>query len=576
MHESFEVQGMFRVRAPPGMSMTFGVSIRRRDAAPATRADDEHSRDSDVVRRMSDRGSTTMWFAAIVGAGIVLRLWQMSARSSLWLDEAALARNIVDKSFADLFGPLDYGQVAPAGYLLLERAAVLALGRTELVLRLLPLASGVLALVFFAMVARRLLTPWTSVLAVWLFAAGVPFIFFSANAKPYAVDVLAAVVIAWSASVPWTERNTPRALAIGSIGLLAWIANAAVLLLAGTGLALALMHLRRRAAGRRDLAIVAALWIATAMPPVLVAVRNVSPDDSLFLHRRWAQGFMPVNPRHALRWGWDRVFEMFGASGSWTLDGGLHYGQVWLTMMLIALGVVWFWRERRDALLVLTAPIAVALGASVMRMYPFTGRFVIFVLPALLLLLAAGIVEVSRLLRTEIAGVLAGAVLVAISTRALVRTPPPQRQEDLRPVLSAMALQCRPGDTTYVYYGAGQAYLFYAPGFALPCGSHVITRCARGRPETLLEDFDALRGHSRIWIVLAHGSKQHSEIDTLLRHVESAGRRLAQLVDGPGYDAQAYLYEMNDAAWRQTTTGAAVSLRNDAAAWECSGPLLAR
>jgi hypothetical protein len=218
----------------------------------------------------------------------------------------------------------------------------------------------------------------------------------------------------------------------------------------------------------------------------------------------------------------------------------------------------------------------VAVGASLMQMYPFTGRFAIFLLPALLLLMSAGIVEVSRILRTDIAGVIAGALLVAVSTRALVRTPPPQRQEHLRPVLSAMAEQCRPGDTTYVYYGAGQAYLFYAPRFALPCGSHVITRCARGRPEMLLEDFDALRGHSRIWIVIAHGAKQRSEIDTLLRHVDFAGRRLARIVEGPEYDAAAYLYEMNDRAWSDATTAVPAALLNDDAAWECSGAVPAR
>jgi len=533
--------------------------------------------DSDSAAPSADPRFVNGWLAAIVVAGIVLRLWQAGAKASLWLDEAALARNIVDRSFANLLGPLNYRQVAPAGYLLFERAAVLAFGRTEPVLRLLPLASGILALVLFAMLARRLLTPWTSVLAVWLFAAGVPFIFFSSNAKPYAVDVLAAVVIALTAAAPWTERNTRRAFAMGALGLLAWIADAAAFLLAGTGLALALMYARRRAPGHRDLAIIGALWVATAAPPVLLTLRNVSREDSLFLHRRWADAFMPLNPHEALRWGWDRMAEMVGGSGIWTLDGGLHYGQVWpAATILIVLGVVWFWRERRDALFVLAAPIAVAAGASLMRVYPFTERFVIFLLPALLLLMSAGIVQVSRIFRTNIAGAVVAAVLVGVSSRALVRTPPPQRQEHLRPVLATMAEQCRPGDTTYVYYGAGQAYLFYAPTFALPCGSHVISRCARGRPEMLREDFDALRGHSRIWIVVAHASKQRSEIDTLLRHVDAAGRRLARIGDDPDSDAEAYLYEMNDRAWSHTTTGVPAELRNDDAEWECSGPVRAR
>ena len=59
----------------------------------------------------------------VVAVGIALRLWQYLADASLWVDEAALARNIVDRSPAGLLAPLDYGQAAPWGFLLIEKLA---------------------------------------------------------------------------------------------------------------------------------------------------------------------------------------------------------------------------------------------------------------------------------------------------------------------------------------------------------------------------------------------------------------------------------------------------------------------
>src|SRR5437764_15089601 len=71
---------------------------------------------------------------AILAAGIGLRVWQYSANSSLWVDEAALARNVIDRSVVELFAPLDHGQVAPWGFLLLEKLAVWIFGNNEYVL----------------------------------------------------------------------------------------------------------------------------------------------------------------------------------------------------------------------------------------------------------------------------------------------------------------------------------------------------------------------------------------------------------------------------------------------------------
>ena len=82
---------------------------------------------------------------AIVAAGIALRLWQYLGRAALWTDEATLANNIVGRSLGRLlFAPLDHDQVAPLGFLLMEKAATSLFGTGELALRAFPLVASIL------------------------------------------------------------------------------------------------------------------------------------------------------------------------------------------------------------------------------------------------------------------------------------------------------------------------------------------------------------------------------------------------------------------------------------------------
>ena len=69
--------------------------------------------------------------AALVLLGAVLRIYQYAADRSLWLDEAALAHNIIQRGFGQLVAPLDYAQIAPLGFLWLEKCAVVLFGSSE-------------------------------------------------------------------------------------------------------------------------------------------------------------------------------------------------------------------------------------------------------------------------------------------------------------------------------------------------------------------------------------------------------------------------------------------------------------
>lgn len=81
----------------------------------------------------------------IIGFGILVRLAQYLYNRSLWNDEAALALNIVNRSYFELLQPLNYDQGAPIGFLLVEKLAVQLFGDNEYALRLFPLLSAIIS-----------------------------------------------------------------------------------------------------------------------------------------------------------------------------------------------------------------------------------------------------------------------------------------------------------------------------------------------------------------------------------------------------------------------------------------------
>ena len=146
-------------------------------------------------RAIRQRHIRLILFGSIAATGVALRLWQYLTNASLWVDEAALARNIVDRSPGALFAPLDYGQVAPWGFLLVEKAAVTTFGNNELALRLFPFICGLLTLALVYLAASRILGTVGVAVALAICAAGLPFVYFPSQAKPYSCDIAACLFV---------------------------------------------------------------------------------------------------------------------------------------------------------------------------------------------------------------------------------------------------------------------------------------------------------------------------------------------------------------------------------------------
>jgi hypothetical protein len=508
---------------------------------------------------------------ALGALGAALRLWQYASGASLWADEANLALNILDRPLARLLGPLDYRQMAPPGWLVLQKAAVTLFGDGEHALRLVPLLGSLATLPLAWHVARRILEPGTGpALGLGLVATGVPLIFYAAQVKPYATDVAVALGLL---ALGLGRRR--RCLALGVAGALApWLSYPALLVNGGLLTALGATALLERDRARlRPLALVGLAWTASAVLAIAWARGTLTPDDVEYMRQFWARWLMPLPPRSLRDLGWPvaRLTTVYGG-------GGLRYPAPGVFLALAVLGAVALWRRARGHAWLLLGPIAATFAAAALHVYPFSPRLVLFLVPTFLILTAAGPEALAPLGRAagRRAGAIATLLCAGLALWGLVRDPPPYAPEPLRPVLLHMREAWRPGDRAYVFYGAEKAFVYYARRLSLGPETYVLGTCARENPRRYLRELDAFRGKPRVWLAVAHAERGEERV--LLEYLDRIGTRRAAFqaagrAPGPRVDeyAHVYLYDLSDPARLGTAAWDTFPLppAGRPAAWSC-------
>jgi hypothetical protein len=329
-----------------------------------------------------------VWGFVFLGA--IVRLVGYLLRFPLWVDECMLAENFLDRGFADLLAPLANHQAAPIGFLWIELACVKIFGFSEWSLRLFPLVCGIASLFVFRHLASRLLAGVPLVLAVGSLAVAKSPIGLSANAKPYATDLLAAAVLL-ALAVEWLRRPERTAwlwTLAAVIPAVLMLSFPAVFVAVAISAALFLPIDRRRDSGtwRAYFAYNVLLCGGFAVNMALTSGLDFHANRA-FLGDYWAKcgGFPPLGQAELLP-AWlidvhlgDRIFCIpYGAE-----NGG---GIVSFVCCVVGAAVV-YRRGNRHILAMLAAIFGLTLVAAALHQYPYGGhnRLMQFLTPAICL-----------------------------------------------------------------------------------------------------------------------------------------------------------------------------------------------
>jgi len=495
----------------------------------------------------------------IVCLGIALRISQYSFDRSLFLDEAFVATNIAERSAAGLLQPLEFDQRAPAGFLVGVKLATLCLGRSDSSLRLLPLVSGILSVLLFAAVCRRVLSPVCANFALLLFALSPPLIFLSSDLKQYSTDALVATVVLLASILVAESGFAPRRIAVLGLtgGVALWFSFPAVFVLAGVGLTLFAAAARKRNWGEmKRLSILVPLWGAGFVSLWWTQLRFFESEPGW--KSLWNDAFMPLIPTSLgdLLWFPNRFFHLV------TNPVGLSFPGLGGLACLVGIGCLW--RQSRFRTALLLAPIAVALLASGFRVYPVSGRSIIFMAPTLLVIISAGIDGIRRsVVQPGVAWMWAfAAVCICFNPAMSAKTHILNRQmytntlfmdykfEEMKPLMAHIRKHWRCGDLVYLYSQSHVAFEYYADQYGFRPADSV-----RGIPAGMMNprwdeveaDLAKLSGRKRVWAVFTHNwtANDVSERRLYMHFLDRLGRCLNKLEFQHPVDAAVYLYDLS-------------------------------
>jgi hypothetical protein len=363
---------------PESKSATRGILSREIDLAPLWRA----------LRAMRDNPD---W--VLVGFGVFLRIVVYLNDRPYWMDESSLLGNLYESPIFDFSGPLNGDQLAPIGFMIIQRVIISLLGLSGYATRLLPLVCGIASLWLVRKLAFRWLSAPAAMVALFMFALSDDLVYYSSEVKPYSSDLLYGLAILLVSSDLLDEPLCRRRIAVlGVLSVAApWFSFPSVFMIAGCGAVLIAVKAGRR--NWRDvlwLAMIAIAWAASFFLSYQASRALLHPATTMYVF--WNFAFVPFPPRSTadLLMAGGLVLEIF-VNPLYLVPWSLPAYVVVLPVVLWLLGAFRLCRRHREFFLFLVLPIVLAFCAAAVRKYPFHGRLLIELVPAFYFMIAEGV-----------------------------------------------------------------------------------------------------------------------------------------------------------------------------------------
>ncbi len=437
--------------------------------------------------------------------GIFLRTLGYVAGGSLELDELNLTRNLFSRSFADLFKPLDYNQIAPVGWLFLQKAALDIWSNIDYSARFPAFVFGVAGVALMYVAAKRTLQAPGVFLTVAVMALSPFAIRYSFFVKPYTGDIFFSLLVLFLAldlircERPSILRLMPFLFA-GLIGVI--LSFPVVILLASAGSALFLKALITRD-NRLVVSTVAIslAWLLLFLSIYLMMPSNSSGVVSWMREEAWDNTFAPIpfTSLSSLIWYPSNLLNKM--SYLFSSEGGVFAGLLYLVGLFHL-----YTSSRYEALVLLTFPLIIALLISILHLYPFEDRLILYLLPMFVLGIGYGfdyLITESR--QTFLAPLLLGiGLVIALGWKAFsgFNQPfPPFATENVHPAMQVLSEEAMPDDLVYVYYGAIPAHRIYSGRYDTVSELETVDgRTPQFDWNCYLMDVQKLRNKGRVWV----------------------------------------------------------------------------
>lgn len=482
----------------------------------------------------------------LILAGAILRIRQYLTGRSLWVDEAMLALNIVNRNFLALFKPLDYDQGASIGFLLVEKFFNILFGRNEYALRLFPLILGLLSLWTFYLLLKHFTRGPSLVIALSLFALNPRLIYYSSEVKQYIADVFVTIVLLLITANYFDKPSNKKLGLIALAGFLAlWFSHPALFILAGIGIALLFFHIQKRDFSNiKPIIGMGILWLANV--GFLYSLTLGDLRNNSYMREYWQNAFAPMPPWTNINWYWN----------TFQANANTHFAVTiapWLLLLLILAGWVFTLKQNINSGIAIGSIFFFILLASSLALYPSLERMVLFLTPICILLIGASMEWIIQALHGSrtISVIVILLTTVYLFYGALPRTfeqfISPKYYEHIRPTMEYLQESWKDGDSMYISTDGVPAFEYYAPIYGLENVTYISgQREDYANPPALLERLVPLKEQNRVWILMSHVYEKDgfNEQDYLLDYLKQNGTRKRTFIE-PGTSVYLYLYDLS-------------------------------
>lgn len=302
--------------------------------------------------------------ALIFVLGIYLRARVYFTNQSFWHDECALAWNIVNRDYLELFNPLRFLQVAPPMFLIYTKILVKYLGTSELIFRIVPFVSSLLSVAMFYFLSKTLFGTKKAILcASLLFAINFPLYYYSAEFKPYSTDVLFCIFTIYI----YQYLNKESLFLYSAIlSTFIWFSFPTAFLISSIGI---LILFSRHYKIKEKITFFTPMLIS-GLAFYFCYFQKVFEIQNKGMTTYWNNEFVNI----------DNYLKIFQNANSFI------FSPEYILPILMLVGLITYFYERSKFALFSILTLAIIIITSALHLYPFSGRLILFLIPIAILL----------------------------------------------------------------------------------------------------------------------------------------------------------------------------------------------
>ena len=391
----------------------------------------------------------------VVFLGFVLRLKGLTANPSMWHDECALAWNILEKNYVELFGKLRFLQVAPPMFLIVSKLLVSIfhvknhIFACDFVLRLIPFFFGSLSIMMFYFVCKSLFkSKWTTLIAILLFCLNPVLINYSFEFKPYILDVFCTLSALWIfLNTDFQKNSTKKILIYGCIlAILPWFSfMSTIVIFAG------FMALSFKRENPKNFFLMFLPIFLSAFLYLKLYVLNAYGQSSAGMIGFWQNEFVKRDLSNLTQLNMENLHYFFS---------NLPLFSCTLLSLLMFVGLILMFKDRNWRFILISVLTQASLIiASILHVYPYSRRLIIFLIPFILIFS----VKIFDIKNKILAGILLTLIIIPhlLFTVNFVKIQNLNKDDFAREMMIKMTEEITPDETIVINESSNAEFCYY-------------------------------------------------------------------------------------------------------------------